>query len=113
MTQGNLLAIIAYGTGILPIIKNLKRETPDVTQPWYANDARSLGTFAIIETYFNLLTSQGPGYGYYPEPSKSVLIVHLENLEARKVFGARHRFKVCMDACYLGGYIGNNKSKSD
>ena len=50
--------------------------------------------FARIETYFNLLTRQIPGCGYYPEPSKSVLIVHPENLEDRKEFGARHGFKV-------------------
>ena len=113
VTQENPLSIITYGTDIFPLIKNLKGEIPDVTQPWYANDARSLGNFAIIETYFNSLTSQGTGCGYYPKLSKSVLIVHLENLEARKVFVARHRFKVCMNACYLGGYIGDEKSKSD
>ena len=37
--------------------------------------------------------------------------MHLENLEARKVFGARHGFKVCMGAHDLGRYIRDNKSK--
>ena len=57
VTQGNPLAIIVYGIGIFPLPNNLKREIPDVTQPWCANYARSLGNFARIETYFNLLTS--------------------------------------------------------
>ena len=68
--------MIAYGIIILTLIKTLKWEIPDVTQTWYTDSAGSLGTFAIIETYFNLLTRQGLGRGYYTEPSKSILIVH-------------------------------------
>ena len=33
MMQGYPLAMIAYGRGILPLIKNLKREIPGVTHP--------------------------------------------------------------------------------
>ena len=44
----------SYGIGILPLIKNLKRAMPDVTHPWYADDAGDLGTFAKLETYFVL-----------------------------------------------------------
>ena len=97
--------MISYGIGILPLIKNLKRKLPDVTQPWYTDDARALGTFAIIQTCFNLLTRQGPRRRYYPKPSKRILITHPENLKAGKVFGAHHGFKVCMRARYLGVYI--------
>ena len=88
--QGDPLLMIVYVIDILPLIKNLKRNIPGNTQPWYADDPEALGTFAIIENYFNLLTRQGPVCGYYPKPSKSILIVHLDNLEARKNFGARH-----------------------
>ena len=59
--------------------------------------------FARIETYFNSLTRRGLGRGYYPEPSESVLIVHPENFEAGKDFGARHGFKACTGAHYLWG----------
>ena len=48
---------------------------------------------------------------YFPEPSKSVLIVRPENLKAGKVFRDRHIFKVCTGAHYLGGYIGYDDSK--
>ena len=43
----------------------------------------------------------------------SVLIILMENLEAGKEFGSRHGFKVCTGARYLGGYIGEDESKSD
>ena len=40
----------------------------------------------IVETYFHSLTRLGLGRGYYLKPSKIVLIVHPENLEAGKLF---------------------------
>ena len=113
MTQGGTLATIAYGIIILPLIKNLKQEIPDATQPWYADDAVALDMFAKIETNFDLMTRQGLVWGYHPKLIKSVLIVRPENLQTVKVFGARHGFRVCTVACYLGGYIGDNESKQD
>ena len=41
------------------------------------------------------------------------MIVNFDNIEAGKEFGARHGFKVCTGARYLGGYIGDDKSKSN
>ena len=76
---------------------------PDVTQPSYADDSGALGTFKRIVNYFNSLIRQGLGRGYYPELSKSVLIVHQEILEYGKKFGTRHGFKVCTGTCYLWG----------
>ena len=61
--------MISYSIDILPLIKNLKREIPDFTQPWYADDVIALVMFAIIETYFNLLTNQGPGHRYHTKLS--------------------------------------------
>ena len=69
--QGEPLTMISYGIGILPLIKNLKQETPDVTQPWYTDNSGALGTFARLETYFDLLTRQGPGRGYHPNCPKA------------------------------------------
>ena len=76
MTQGGPIEMIAYGIGILPLIKNLKQEIPDITQPWYADDTGALDKLAILETYFDSLTHHSPGQEYHPEPSKSVLILH-------------------------------------
>ena len=53
------------------------------------------------------------GWGYYTEPSKSVLIVCPENIEAGKEFRARHVSKVCMGEPYLGGYTRYDESKHD
>ena len=45
VTQGEPLAMIAYGIGVLPLIRELRDYHPCVTQPWYANDAGAGGTF--------------------------------------------------------------------
>ena len=66
---------------------NLKREIPDITQPWYADDAGSIGMFVRLETYADFLTYQGLGQGYHTKPTKSVLIVGLEILEAGNCLG--------------------------
>ena len=76
MTQGGALAMVAYGIGILPLIKNLKAGFLDVTQPWYADNAVALGTFTRVRGYFNLLKRIFPGRGYYPKPYKIFFIVH-------------------------------------
>ena len=81
MTQGDPLDMVAYGIGILLLIKYLKSAFTDVTQPWYAGDASALGTTTRVGSYFNSLKKLEPGRGYHPELSKSVLIVHPENFE--------------------------------
>ena len=101
--------MIIYIIGTPRTYENLKRELPDVNRPWYADNSGALGTLSIIGTYLNSLTRQDPGHGYHPKPLKSVQIVHLENIEAGKVFGARHKFKVCTGARYLGGYTGGQR----
>ena len=86
--------MIEYRIGILTLIENLKRKIPNVTQPWYADNAGALGTLARLDTYFYFLTRQVPGRGYHPDPTKIALIALLENLEAEKVFGRCHIFRV-------------------
>ena len=113
MTQGDSLAMIAYGIGIFTLITNLKRVIPYLTQPWYSDDAGALDTFAILETYFDWLTRQYLGRGYHPKPPKTVLIICPENLEYGKVFGARHVFQVCTGTRCVGGYIRDDEFKRD
>ena len=90
---------------------NFKRQISGIIHPWYAEDARALGMFVILETYFDSLTLQGPGRRYHPNPTKSVMIVFPKNLEAREVFRQCHKFRVCTGARYLGGCFGDNESK--
>ena len=44
------------------------------TQSWYAADASAAGTLDDLYEWFTLLCDQGPAYGYFPKPSKCVLV---------------------------------------
>ena len=75
VTQGYPLAMIAYGIGVLPLIQELREAHPCVTQPWYADDAGAGGTFIDVQVHFQDLQARGPARGYYPEATKSILVV--------------------------------------
>ena len=80
VTQGDPLAMIAYGIGVLPIIRELRNTHPRVTQPWYTDDAGVEGTFQQILEHFWDLQARVPARGYYPEPTKSILVVAQGNV---------------------------------
>ena len=60
VTQGYPLSMIAYGLQILPLIWDLQMAHPNVTQPWYADDAGAGGTFVGIYQHIDNLMVQGP-----------------------------------------------------
>ena len=79
VTQEDPLAMIAYGIGVLPLIRELRDAHPRVTQPWYADDAGAGGTFQQVQAHFIDLQERGPSRGYYPKPTKSILVMTPEN----------------------------------
>ena len=38
VTHGDPVAMVAYGLGILPLIRELRNSCPGITQPWYADE---------------------------------------------------------------------------
>ena len=56
---------------------------------------------------------KGPSFGYFPEPSKSVLVVDSKfSPQAKDVFD-EYRVKVVQSSKLLGGVIGDEESKSE
>ena len=53
MTQGDPLAMILYGLGMLPLMLMLKAAVPSALQPWYADDAAIGGNFDEVMQVFN------------------------------------------------------------
>ena len=105
--------MIAYGIGVLPLIRELRNAHPWVTHPWFADDAGAGGTFQQILEHFWDLQVRGPACGYYPEPTKSILVVAPGN-----VAGAEEHFRglgirVVMGHRYLGGYIGDGEAEKE
>jgi hypothetical protein len=106
VTQGNPLAMVAYGISLLPLIRRLKDEFPSVEQPWYADDAGAGGKFADLRRYSLRLQEISPSYGYFPEPDKSILVVKDHNNERAKAYFEDLGFKVVRGSRYLGGFLG-------
>jgi hypothetical protein len=109
ITQGDPLYMFAYGVGILPLIGQLKAEFLEVEQPWYADDKKN----SEICLYFSRLLEIGLNFGYYPEPSKSILVVPQHSLEAAQALFANMNFKITTGSRYLGSFIGEDSALWD
>ena len=64
-TQGDPLAMIAYGIGVLPLICDLRRDHPRVMQMWYADNAGAGGKFRDVMAHFRDLQLRGSARGYF------------------------------------------------
>jgi hypothetical protein len=102
--------MFAYGIGVLPLIRRLKRNHPRLFQPWYADDAGAGGTFDDIRAMFEELQRIGPAYGYFPEPTKSILVVPPAMVDLATEYFHDHHFKITTGSRYLGGFIGSKGS---
>ena len=63
MTQGDLLAMIAYVIGVLPLIWELWNTHHWVTKSWYADDAGAGGMFQQMMEHFRDPQARGPARG--------------------------------------------------
>ena len=77
-TQGDPLAMAMYALAITPLINQLKASCPDVKQAWYADDATGASTCRGLRRWWDELTDLGPSFGYFPNDSKTYLVVKQE-----------------------------------
>ena len=91
--------------------EELRGSHPRVTQPWYADDARAGGNFPNIVEHLSDLQVRGPARGYYPEPTKSVLVVDPGNVAREEEHFRGLGIKVVTWYRYLGGYIGYKEAE--
>ena len=88
-----------YAIAITPLINRLKED--DVKQIWYADDA------ANSLTWWDRLIEIGPDYGYYPNASKTWLIVkEHKHSEAVPVFEGTEIVITTVGKRHLGAAIG-------
>ena len=76
-TQGDPLAMAMYALAMKPLIDKLRETCPDVHQ-WYADDVTGASTCTGLRRWWNELTNHGPSYGYFPNDSKTYLVVKPE-----------------------------------
>ena len=80
-----------YGISLLPLTNTL-RNVPDTKQMTYADDITGAGKLEALRAWWEYLLHLGPKIGYFPEPSKSWLIVKPAMYqEALKEFDDTHQ----------------------
>ena len=62
-----------YALGVVPLINALSDDF--INQIWYADDVSACGRLIDAHRWWDRLVSIGPDFGYYPNPSKTCLIV--------------------------------------
>ncbi len=105
-TQGDPLAMPLYALATLPLIKRLP--CPDTLhQVWYADDATATGTLQDLRQWWHSLTKDGPNYGYFPNSTKSWLVVKDEHEdEATRIFEGLNLNITTKGRPLLGAAIG-------
>ncbi len=85
-TQGDPNAMDMYAISTCPIISHQHKEfsSDGTKQSWYADDASAVGKLVGLKRWWDSLCDIGPGYGYFPKPSKSILVVKEDHLQAAK-----------------------------
>ena len=69
------------------VIHQLRTNSPDVQQAWFADDATSAASCSKLKTWWDDLIELGPTFGYYPNGPKTHLIVKPEHEEiARQLY---------------------------
>ena len=120
-TQGCPLAMARYALALVPLSKHLQ---PLCKQVWYADDGTGCDKFEKMRTWFDVLLEKGPLYGYYPKPSKCILVTKPDRMAvAKKIFkgsGVHVQTEGSKDAgieinCegtrHLGAAVGNSAFK--
>ena len=73
----------------------------------YADDSATGGKLSKLKQWWDLLSSVGPRYGYFPNATKTILIVKKTVLtDARTIFGDCDIQVTAEGHHYLGGVIG-------
>ena len=72
-----------YGIAILPLIMKLSNMCK---QLWFANDTAAGGEINQLSKWWANLKCLGPAFGYYPNLSKTWVLVKEEYLETAKKF---------------------------
>ena len=116
-TQGDVTAMAMYAIGIRPLIDTLS-DTTDKSlcqQVWYADDSSAGGRMTEIKKWWDILFEAGPKYGYFPKPSKTVLILkNPEQLPRAKELFSQTGIKIttCGER-HLGAVVGSDQFREE
>ena len=103
--------MVVYGLGILPPIRDLRKSHPKVTQTWYSDGIDAGGTFTGIQRHLDNFLLQGPLRGYFPESTKSILVLSPQNVPQAEAFLRGYGIQVVTGIRYLGVFVGTEAAQ--
>ena len=106
-TQGDAAAMCLYGIATIPLVY-MKSDTKRV---FYADDGAGAGRLKTLHSWWNALAEEGPGYGFYPNASKTYLVVKPEFFDAATLLFEDTGVKIATGRKYLGGFVGDESEK--
>ena len=121
VTQGDPLGMMFYAIGILPLTQMLKPDSHFIqklklqrklknetrwTQNWYADDSACISDLEAVLEWLKILIEEGPKFGYFPEPEKSYIVVHPDQVDAANKLFIDYKINVVTGHRFLGGFIG-------
>ena len=87
-TQGDPAAMTIYAIAIIPLVLMLVEQASQANNTTktaaYADDLTATGTIIRLRNWWDVLCRMGPKFGYFPEGSKSWLIVKNKDQSAFK-----------------------------
>lgn len=113
-TQGDPTAMAIYALGITPLLASIRPEPdPDIRHVAFADDLGGAGKFRKMKYWWDKIVEVGPKLGYYPNASKSWLIVKSEakRVEAEKIFEDTNVNIIVQGRKYLGSFVGSEEGK--
>ena len=107
-TQGDPLAMAMFALATVPLIRKIA--IPGSVQAWFADDSASGGKLTSLRQWWDLLSRNGPNYGYYPNAKKTFLLVkNAKKAEAGEVFKDTGVQITTEGRPYLGGPLGSTE----
>ena len=115
-TQGDPIAMAVYAIAIIPMILMIVDITSKIDESTktaaYADDVTAAGKIIQLKNWWKTLCNLGPKFGYYPEASKSWLIVkETSKQQATSVFKDTKIQITTEGQRHLGAVIGSLKYK--
>ena len=111
VTQGDPLSMVAYGLKTLPLIRELRKAHPSVTQTCYAANAGAGGTFEGIQQHLDDLMVRGPLRGYLTNPKKRILVVSPRNVPQAEAFFWGYGPQIATGIHHLEGFVGTKAAQ--
>jgi hypothetical protein len=108
------ISMCIYGIGLLPHSpRSQGQELPFGTTMWSETCRKGQSEFDAIWHHFQQLKEIGPNFGYYPESSKSILVVPQHNYKAAHRAFTDLQFTVTTGHHYLGSLIDEDRSSRE